>query len=47
MLDNTRIELAKHRLDTAKEDYLAALDLIKNGRFKVAKNRDPIRGFFY
>lgn len=39
MLEESKIELAKHRLTTAKEDYLAALDLLKSGHYKVANNR--------
>jgi uncharacterized protein (UPF0332 family) len=39
VLEESKIELARHRLTTAKEDYLAALDLVKGGHYKVANNR--------
>ncbi len=39
MLENSNVELAKHRLTNAKENYLAAEELIKNGYYKVANNR--------
>lgn len=39
MLDQSRIDLARYRLATAKEDYLAAVDLIQSSHYKVANNR--------
>lgn len=39
MHDIANIELAKHRLLNAYEDYLSAIDLIKDGHYKVANNR--------
>jgi uncharacterized protein (UPF0332 family) len=39
VLEESKIELAKHRLATAKEDYIAALDLVKCGHYKAANNR--------
>lgn len=39
MPDQSKVDLATHRLAAAKEDYLAAVDLIKSSHFKVANNR--------
>ena len=39
MLEESKIELAKHRIATANEDYIAAVDLVKCGHYKVANNR--------
>ena len=39
MLEQERIDLAKHRLDTAYSDYNAALSLLSDGHFKAANNR--------
>ena len=39
MLEQERIDLAKHRLCTSLEDYEAALNLFENGHFKAANNR--------
>ena len=39
MLEQSKIDLAKHRLECAKQDYLAAKDLLVSGHYKAANNR--------
>lgn len=39
MLNQNRIDLCKYRLNTALEDYEAAIDMIKNQKYKAANNR--------
>ena len=39
MLDQERVDLAKHRLATSADDYSAALVLLNDGHFKAANNR--------
>ena len=39
MLDQTKIDLSKYRIEAAYEDYHAAVDLLKMGHYKVANNR--------
>ncbi len=39
MLNENKVSLVRHRLTTAKEDYEAAVDLLKNEYYKAANNR--------
>jgi len=39
VLDQTKIDLSKYRIEAAYEDYHAAVDLLKMGHYKVANNR--------
>ncbi len=39
MLEQERIDLAKHRLASSADDYSAALALLHDGHFKAANNR--------
>ena len=39
MLDQTKIDLSKYRIEAAYEDYHAAVDLLRLGHYKVANNR--------
>jgi uncharacterized protein (UPF0332 family) len=39
VLDQTKIDLSKYRIEAAYEDYHAAVDLLKMGHYKVTNNR--------
>jgi uncharacterized protein (UPF0332 family) len=39
VLDQTKIDLSKYRIEAAYEDYHAAVDLLRLGYYKVANNR--------
>ena len=39
MLDANRIDLAKHRLSTSLDDYIAACNLMNNKQYRAANNR--------
>lgn len=39
MLEQEEVDLSKYRLESAYEDYQAAVDLLKLSHFKVANNR--------
>jgi hypothetical protein len=39
VLDQERIDLAKHRLATSADDYSAAVVLLNDGHYKAANNR--------